>query len=164
MLVRELMTIYPVYIYEDSDIRHAAEVISLAEISEIMVVDTAHNLIGVVAEGDLLRRILPDVEEIIAAGGTLNHAFTLFVEKGAQLAGDLISHLIIRDPISVKPNDEVAQVATLMLQKQIRRLPVVDGNNKLVGSISRSDICRAVIYNPTLGGKIAEKDSLRSGI
>ncbi|MBN9386704.1 MAG: CBS domain-containing protein [Chloroflexi bacterium] len=163
MLVRELMTIYPVYIFENSDVRHAAEVISLAEISEIMVVDSNHNLIGVVAEGDLLRRIMPDVEEIIAAGGTLSHAFTLFVEKGAQLAADPISHLVIRDPISVKPTDEVAQVATIMLQKQIRRLPVVD-NKRLVGSISRSDICRAVIFNTNRGGEVAEKNSISSGI
>lgn len=163
MLVHELMTIYPVYIHEDSDVRHAAEVISLAEISEIMVVDSSHNFIGVVAEGDLLRRILPDVEEIVAAGGTLNHAFTLFVQKGVQLAGDPISHLIIRDPITVKPTDDVAQVATIMLQKQIRRLPVVD-NNKLVGSISRSDICRAVIYNTNRGGKIVENHSITPSI
>jgi CBS domain-containing protein len=157
------MTVYPVYIYEDADVRHAAEIISLAEVSDIMVVDSELNFIGVLSEGDLLRRMLPDIEEILAAGGTLSQAFNLFVKKGAQLATDPISHLIIRDPISVKTTDEVAQVATIMVQKQIRRLPVVD-NNKLVGSISRSDICRAVIYNTNRGEKSAEKPSVPSGL
>jgi CBS domain-containing protein len=163
MLVRDLMTVYPVYIYEDADIRHAAEVISLAEVSDIMVVDSELNFIGVLSEGDLLRRMLPDTDEILAAGGTLNQAFNLFVQKGAQLAADPISHLIIRDPISVQTTDDVAQVATIMVQKQIRRLPVVE-NSKLVGSISRSDICRAVIYNIKRGENIAEKTSVPAGL
>lgn len=150
MLVRELMTVYPVYIYEDASIHHAAEVISLAEVSDIMVVDKQFNFIGVLSEGDLLRRMLPDMDEILAVGGTLSHAFQLFVQKGNQMAADPISHLLIRDAISVKTTDEVAEVATIMVQKQIRRLPVVD-NNKLVGSISRADICRAVIYNRNRG-------------
>ena len=163
MLVRDLMTVYPVYIYEDADIRHAAEIISLAEVSDIMVVDNDLNLVGVLSEGDLLRRMLPDTDEIIAAGGTLSQAFTLFVRKGAQLAADPISHLIIRDPICVRTTDEVAQAAAIMVQQQIRRLPVVE-NNKLVGSISRSDICRAVIYNIKRGEKSAENPSVTAGL
>lgn len=68
MLVRELMTVYPVYIYEDANIRHAAGIINLAEVADILVVDNQSNYIGVVSEGDLLRRLLPDVEEILAVG------------------------------------------------------------------------------------------------
>lgn len=150
MLVRELMTVYPVYIYEDATIHHAAEIISLAEVSDIMVVDKQFDFVGVLSEGDLLRRMLPDIDEILAVGGTLSHAFQLFVQKGNQMAPDPITRLLIRDPITVKTTDEVAQVATIMVQKQIRRLPVVD-NKKLVGSISRADVVRAVIFNTNRG-------------
>ena len=52
---------------------------------------------------------------------------------------------MITDPITMKPTDEAASAASVMAEKQIRRLPVVD-ERKLVGTVSRADICRAVIY------------------
>ena len=52
---------------------------------------------------------------------------------------------MIRNAIVVAPDNEAAEVATIMIQKQIRRLPVVQ-DGQLVGTVSRSDICRAVIY------------------
>ena len=146
MLVEEFMSVHPVCIFEEVDVRQACAIISSAEISELMVVDKNHNFVGVLSEGDLLRAILPDFEEILAAGGTLEGAFSLFVQKGARLASYPIAPLIIPRPFTVRAKDQAAQVAALMLQKQIRRLPVVE-NNKLIGTVSRSDICRAVIYN-----------------
>lgn len=152
MLVEEFMTVHPVCIFEDVDVRQACAIISSAEISELMVVDKNHNFVGVLSEGDLLRAILPDFKEILAAGGTLEGAFNLFVSKGASLASYPIAPLIKRKPLTAGRKDEAAQVAALMLQKQIRRVPVVE-NNKLIGTVSRSDICRALIYNTQQQGE-----------
>lgn len=146
MLVREIMAIHPVYVYADADMRRAAEIISIAEASDLMVIDPQKKFVGVLSEGDLLRAILPNFDEVLAAGGSLSDAFRFFVDKGRNLASRPIAPLIIRNPIVVGPEDEVAQIATIMVQKQIRRLPVVH-NDRLLGTISRADICRAVIYN-----------------
>src|SRR3974390_3458069 len=145
MLVRELTTIHPVSIHESADLRRAAEIITLAGASDLMVVDSKHSFGGVLSEGDLLRAILPNFDEVIAAGGPRADAFRFFVQKGHDLADRPIGPLIIRNPITVSPDDEVAPVAAIMIQKQIRRLPVVQ-DGQLVGTVSRADICRAVIY------------------
>lgn len=139
------MTAHPIYIEEDSTIRHAAEIISIAGVSDIMVINSSGDFIGVLSEGDLLRAVLPNFDEVIEAGGTLDAAFQFFVRKGFELAKYPITSLIIRQPIMLRLDDEAAQAATIMTEKQIRCLPVVE-NGKLVGSISRSDICRAVIF------------------
>jgi CBS domain-containing protein len=139
------MTTHPIYIEEDSTIRHAAEIISIAGVSDIMVIDSVGNFVGVLSEGDLLRAVLPNFDEVIEAGGTLSAAFQFFVRKGHELSRYPITSLIIRQPIMLQLDDEAAQAATIMTEKQIRCLPVVE-NGKLVGSISRSDICRAVIF------------------
>ena len=145
MLVRDVMTIHPVHVDLDSTMHRAAEIISIAEVSDVMVVDHEKNFLGVLSEGDLIRAVLPNFDEILEAGGSLNDAFTFFVSKGRDLADRPIAPILIRDAITMKPTDHAAQAATIMAEKQIRRLPVVD-QGKLVGTISRADICRAVIY------------------
>jgi CBS domain-containing protein len=145
VLIRDVMTIYPIHVELDSTMQRAAEIISIAEVSDIMVVDDEKNFQGVLSEGDMIRAVLPNADEVVAAGGSLNDAFTFFVKKGRDLADRPIAPLVIRDAITMKPTDHVAQAATIMADKQIRRLPVVD-EGKLVGTVSRADICRAVIY------------------
>jgi CBS domain-containing protein len=146
VLIRDIMAIHPVWIQEDADMRRAAEIISNSEVSDLMVVDAEKNFIGVLSEGDLVRAVLPNFDEVLEAGGTLADAFDFFVRKGRDLAGYSINPLVIKNSITLKPDDEAAQAATIMVEKQIRRLPVID-DGKLVGTVSRADICRAVIYN-----------------
>lgn len=145
MLIQEIMTIHPIYIEEDANMRRAAEIISIAEVSDIMVVDSEKNFVGVLSEGDLLRAVLPNFDDLINEGGTLADAFNFFVDKGQNLAEYPISPIVIKNSITLKLTDEAAQAATIMIEKQIRSLPVVD-NGKLVGSLSRANLCRAVIY------------------
>lgn len=145
MQVRDIMTIFPVYIRLGADMRRAAEIISISEVSDLMVIDYDNKFIGVLSEGDLIRTILPSFDEVLQAGGTLNDAFKFFVQKGHDLVNRPIDPLVIHNAITLKTTDDIAQAALIMVEKQIRRLPVVD-DGKLMGTVSRSDICRAVIY------------------
>ncbi len=145
MLIRDVMTIHPVYIEPNATMHRAAEIISIAEVSDLMVVDEHKNFVGVLSEGDVIRAMLPKFDEIIDAGGSLNDAFEFFVRKGRELARYPIAPLIIKEPITMRPTDAVAKAAAVMAEKQIRRLPVVE-HGKLMGTVSRADVCRAVVY------------------
>jgi CBS domain-containing protein len=116
----------------------------LSGVSDLMVVDDDDKFIGVLSEGDILRTALPDINEILDEGGTLDDAFRIFLEKGKQLAELPIAPLIIREPIVLDPENHIAQAATILVEKQIRLLPVVK-EGILVGTVSRADICRAVV-------------------
>jgi CBS domain-containing protein len=140
------MTVYPVYIHVDATMHRAAEIISIAEVSDLMVVDTNKSFVGVLSEGDVIRAVLPDYDEILTAGGSLADAFGSVVRKGRELAERPILPLIITDPITLKPDDDAALAATVMIEKFIRRLPVVE-DGRLVGTVSRADLCRAIVYS-----------------
>ncbi len=142
--IKDVMRVPAVRIHQDSDIHHAAEVVAWSGVSDLMVVDDNDRFIGVLSEGDILRTVLPDIGEIIDEGGTLADAFRIFMEKGEQLAGMPITPLIIREPIVLDPENHIAQAATILVQKQIRLLPVVK-EGVLVGTVSRADVCRAVV-------------------
>ena len=142
--IKDVMRVRTARIRQDSDIRHAAEIVALSGVSDLMVVDDEDNFIGVISEGDFLRTALPDIDEIRDEGGTLEDAFQIFLDKGKQLAELPITPLIIREPIVLDPENHVAQAATILVDKHIRLLPVVQ-DSKLVGTISRADVCRAVV-------------------
>lgn len=143
-LVKDFMTMQPVRIRYNSNIQHAADIVALSHVGDLMVIDDDDRFRGVLSEGDILRTALPDVEEILEEGGSLDDAFEIFLSKGRGLSDLPIIPLIIEEPIIVDPNDHVAKAATVLLSKHIRLLPVVrDG--KLVGTVSRADVCRAIV-------------------
>jgi CBS domain-containing protein len=144
LLVKDVMTPRPVRIRYNTNLHQAAETVAMSGMSDLMVVDENNNFVGVVSEGDILRKALPDIDEVLVEGGSLDTAFGIFINKGRNLAQLPLAPLIIHDPIVVDPDDHVAKATVVLIQKQIRLLPVVrDG--QLVGTISRSDICRAVV-------------------
>ena len=69
--IKDVMRVRTARIRQDSDIRHAAEIVALSGVSDLMVVDDEDKFIGVISEGDILRTALPDIDEILDEGGTL---------------------------------------------------------------------------------------------
>ena len=142
--IRDVMTVRTARIRHDSSILHAAEIVAWSGVSDLMVVDDNDNFVGVLSEGDILRTALPDIDEILDEGGTLDDAFQIFLDKGKELTELPIAPLVIREPIVLDPENHVAQAAATLVQKQIRSLPVVE-DSKLVGTVSRADVWRAVV-------------------
>lgn len=144
MRVGALMTNRVACIWADASMQQAAEIVALAGSSDLMVIEADRCFGGVLTEGDILRAALPDIDEILDAGGSIDRAFERFVVKARDLAAQPIAPLVIRDPIAVDPDDHVASAAVIMTQRHIRLLPVVrDG--VLHGTVSRADICNAVV-------------------
>ena len=142
--VRGIMTVRAVRIRIGDTLHRAAEVIALSGIGDLMVIDDDNNFVGVLSVGDVLRAAMPDIEEIMQEGGTLEQAFRLFLRKGSELMYKPVEPLVIRNPLVVNPDDHVAKVAALMLEKNIHRLPVVE-EGRLIGTVGRTDICQAVV-------------------
>jgi CBS domain-containing protein len=144
VLARGVMTVRATRIHENATLHRAAEIVALSGIGDLMVVDDDRRFVGVLSVGDILRAAMPDMDEILKEGGSLSQAFQLFLRKASELTYKPIKPLIIREPITVDPDDHVAKIATILLEKNIGRLPVVK-DGRLVGTVSRADICEAVI-------------------
>jgi CBS domain-containing protein len=140
------MTAFPAYIRLGATIRRAAEMISVSEVGHSMVLDHDGRFAGSLSEEDVVRAMLPGFGDVTAAGGTLADAFRIFLERGRVLADRVIDPLVVREAATVRPADELARAAIVMIDGGIRRLPVLD-DGALVGTLSRADLCRAVIYH-----------------
>ena len=146
MLVSDVMTAFPAYIRLGATIRRAAEMVSVSEVGQLMVLDHDGRFVGSLSEEDVVRAMLPGFDDVTAAGGTLADAFRLFLDRGRALADRVIDPLVVRDTATVRPTDELARAAVVMIDRGIRRLPVVE-DGALVGTLARADLCRAVIYH-----------------
>lgn len=146
MLVGDVMTAFPAYIRLGATIRRAAELVSVSEVGQLMVLDHDGRFVGSLGEEELVRAMLPSFDEVVDGGGRLDDAFRLFLEKGRALAERVVDPLVVRGTVTVRPTDELARAAVVMIDRGIRRLPVVD-DGTLVGTLSRADLCRAVIYH-----------------
>lgn len=134
--VADVMSRQIVRIRHSSNLLHAAEIFALSGVADLMVVDNDGGFVGVLSVGDVLRAALPS--ETVAEAGQL------FLHKGKALANQPILPLVIRQPVMAAPDDEVAAVAEVLLKHFIGRLPILD-RGRLVGTISRSEICWAVV-------------------
>ena len=122
----------------------AAELVAMAGASDLMVLEPDGRFGGVLSAGDILRAALPDVDEIVAAGGSVAGAFDRFLTRGRDLSDLPIAPLVIRDPIVLAPEDHVARAAVVLMERGIRLLPVVR-DERLLGVVSRADVCNAVV-------------------
>ena len=147
MHIRDVMDVKAARVVETATLKTAAELLVLTQASDLVVIDPEGNFVGVVSEGDLIRAVMPDFAEVVAAGGSLSEAFQIFLRAGQGLASEPIKRLIITDPIVIHPDDELLHAATVMTAKMIRRLPVV-ADGKFVGTVSRADICWALLCVP----------------
>ena len=137
VMTPEVATVTP-----DTPVLKVVQLLLSRGISAVPVVDEAGALVGIVSEGDLLHRVELGTEK--RHGG-----WRAFFTGTATLAGEYVrSHgtvardVMTRDVISTSPATKLAEVAELMEQRRIKRLPVLD-NGRLVGIVSRANLLRA---------------------
>ncbi len=143
MKVRDIININSIRITSGSTMAEAAELAAMSNASGLFVVDDENNFIGVLSEGDMMAMVLPDMTEIMASSGGIQDSQEIFTKKGAALGRQKVDDHLVKASITIDPDDNVLKAASTMAIKKMRRLPVVK-NGKLLGTISRGDICKAV--------------------
>jgi CBS domain-containing protein len=144
MRVRDVMTPNVVSIRPEDSILKAARLMLQNRISGLPVVDAQGNLVGMVTEGDFLRRTEINTDrqrrkwiEFILGPGRLANEF-------AHTSGRKVEEVMSREPVSVGEDYTLRVVVELMERDRIKRLPVLR-NGKIVGIVSRANLVRAVV-------------------
>lgn len=136
--VGDAMTSPVVSVLGSASYHAIVEVMVSKGISAVPVVDAEGRVVGVVSEADLLHKL--EFAGVGPARGLLERRRSRDgrAKAGAVLAADLMS----APPVTVRPSASVGAAATLMSERHVKRLPVVDGAGTLVGIISRCDLLR----------------------
>lgn len=143
MHVVELMTKDPVTVWGETSLADAAGLMDQHHINGLPVLNTANRLIGMITQGDLLRR--PELGTDQKHTSWLSEFFlkSRLEDDYVHTHGRHVSEVMTPNPKFVSPESDLAEVAALMTEKRMKSLPVVR-DTVLVGVISRSDIIRAL--------------------
>jgi CBS domain-containing protein len=143
MIAKDIMTKDVRMIAPDADIRAAARIMVEAGVSALPVVDERQGLIGIVSEGDLLRRAELRTTrrrswwlELFSAPERLAQEY---LKTHAQKVGEVMSKAVI----SVTEATSLAEIASVLERHGIKRVPVVSGRS-VIGIVSRADLVKAL--------------------
>ncbi|MDN2565558.1 CBS domain-containing protein [Aquibium sp. A9E412] len=139
VMTREVVTVQP-----QTPVREVAQRLVERRISAVPVVDGDGRLVGIVSEGDLMRR--PET------GAERRRSWWLFlVADAADQARDYVkthgttaADVMTRDVVAVAEDTDLAEIATLLERNRIKRVPVLT-DGRLVGIVSRANLLHGLV-------------------
>jgi CBS domain-containing protein len=141
--VQDVMTNLVVMLYPKDTIHDAAQRLARNGISGAPVVEDG-KVVGIVSESDLIHAVMPPVPvnrgaSVLDALSTMGRPHSPHHDKALTVAEAMTTAVI-----QVPPNMGIWQAAALMERKGVKRLPVVDSEDYLLGIISRADLLKAM--------------------
>jgi len=135
----DVMTKNPVFSVPTETVDKVAQLMKREDIGPIPIVDNpdSKKLVGIVTDRDLAMKIL-------AEGRDAKHT--------------TVQEVMTRNPVTCSEGDDIKKALDAMTQHQVRRIPVVNKNNQVVGIIAQADIATR-IDDPKTTGKVVEEIS-----
>jgi len=119
MTCMDLMTDNPAYCLPSDTVVAAARIMRDEDVGSVPVVDGQQRLLGIITDRDVAVRVAAE-------------------ERDAR--STMVQEVMTRDLVTCRPDDPAQRALDLMAQHQLRRIPVVGDDRRLVGIIAQADI------------------------
>jgi CBS domain-containing protein len=145
MKASDVMVTKVIAVGPTASVREAANVLLANRISALPVIDEHGELVGIVSEGDLMRRAELGTERRrswwleLLVGESKETLATKYLKSHARKVGDVMT----RDLITATPTTPLGDIAALLEQKRIKRVPIVEHGN-MIGIVSRANLIQAL--------------------
>jgi CBS domain-containing protein len=143
MRAHQIMTRSVVTVAPETTIVEAANLMLQRHVSGLPVVDASSKLVGIVSEGDFIRR------SEIGTGRKRGRWLSFILGPGkaasdfVQEHGRRVEDVMTENPLTITEDTALAEIVDLMEKNNVKRLPVVRAD-KLVGIVSRANLLQAV--------------------
>lgn len=154
VLVRQVMETLLTTVYLDTPVATVMDLLLTAPFRALPVIDSQRRLHGIISTGDLIRAgVLPMRRGLVRTALELDTLTAESVE--APLAQARQSTLTAQDIMNrqvrtVRPEQSIREVAEIMVETGLRRLPVVQADGTLVGMLGRADLLQVVVTSPLM--------------
>jgi CBS domain-containing protein len=149
MNVSEIMETEVVAAHPDDDVQSVVTLMREHELPGVPVVDADGRVVGIVTEADLILRDeeadlhLPLHIDLMGAVIYLGR-LSKYEERLKRALASTVADLMTADPVTVSPDTSVQEAGRVIAERKHNRLPVVDGDGRLVGVVTRLDVLDAL--------------------
>jgi CBS-domain-containing membrane protein len=168
MKASDIMVTDVISVSPNGNVQDVARILLTNRISAVPVIDDAGKLVGIVSEGDLLRRAESGTEHERAWWLKLLMGRELLAAEYVKECSRKVADVMTREIVSAEPDTPVADIATLLERHRIKRVPIVR-NGEVVGIVSRANLIqalatfrkKALLSQPIADAELREKVVLR---
>ncbi|NLJ88902.1 MAG: CBS domain-containing protein [Epulopiscium sp.] len=148
MKAKDIMEKNVLAIKKDVFVKDIAKIMFENKISGVPVVDDENKVIGVVTEKDLVFK-----EKESAFPAYVEFLGSLLFSEGAKKHDDELKRISLitaeeimtRDVYTITEDATIEEIANIMVDKNINRVPVVDKGGRIIGIVSRADMLKTII-------------------
>ena len=137
VMCREVATVHP-----DSPIIQVIEILLDRDFTDVPVVDDAGKVACMISDSDLLTR--GGMNVTISLKKATDPEFVRQLHDSLENPNRKVSEVMTREVATVPPDMVLGRAAKLMVEKQLKRLPVVDAEGKLIGILGRLDVLNTI--------------------
>jgi CBS domain-containing protein len=143
MKVSDVMTPHVVSVLPETSVHEIAETLVKNRISAVPVTDAAGHLVGIVSDGDLLRRVEIGTEQRLSRWLDTFLKPSMAASEYVKAHGRKAEDVMTPEPIAATEEMSLSEAAMLLEKNHIKRLPVVRGG-QIVGIVSRANLVQAL--------------------
>jgi len=145
--VADVMSRDPIVVRVETPLNEAIQILAERHISGLPVVDDVGKLVGIISETDLMWQ----------ETGVTPPAYIMFLDSVIYLKnpatyerdlhkalGQTVGEVMSKNPITISPDKTLREAATIMHDRSVHRLPVLDDTDQVIGILTRGDIIRAM--------------------
>jgi len=132
--VKDVMSTHVIAVREFASFKEIATRLREQRVSAFPVIDLDNKVIGMVSEADLLPK-----EALEGTVPSVLHSLGRSREQ-SRITAVTAADLMTKPPVTIGPDEPVTRAARLMYTRRVKRLPVTNGDGRLIGIVTRSDV------------------------
>ncbi len=143
--VADVMTSNPISVAPDTVLKDAIQLMADNHVGGLPVINADNHLVGILSESDLMWQTTGvDMPAYIMLLDSVIYLKTpnQYNQELHKALGQLVKDVMTDHVVTIAPDKSLREAAHLMHDKQVRRLPVVNADNHVVGILTRGDIVR----------------------
>ena len=145
--ILDVMTPNPITVTPKTDLKDAIALLAENKISGLPVIDEEDNLVGMLSESDLMWQesgVEPPPYIMILDSIIYLQNLSRYEKEIHKALGQTVADVMSEKPLTIKSDQKIKQAAKILHQKEVRRLPVIDSEGKVIGILTQGDIIRAM--------------------